>query len=1384
MSSDDLRAADISVAAGDLIAGKYRVEKQIGKGGMGVVISAMHVELEQRVAIKILHRAAAENPDFAARFGREARAAAKIKSEHVARVIDVGTLDNGLGYFVMEYLEGEDLAAVLQRRGALPVDEAVDYVLQACSAVAAAHHAGVVHRDIKPANLFLARQPDRTTILKVLDFGVSKITGAEHQAPSPSDGAVTHTGEVFGSPTYMSPEQLRATARVDTRADLWALGVVLYELLVNQTPFWRGAFAEILAAVMRDPAPPLRAALPDAPAGLEAVIARCLEKEPGKRYANVALLARALLPFGPDRAAADVERMERLLGAAEVTMDVISSPDVPSSNERRDPGSGRRAPAATSVPPPREEHSESLAGASRTARNGIPRRPGGQGPRLVMGVLLVAALAGGARALLHRELPVGPAPSAGPPLAPTDALPVASATITTATATPSPPPAPPDAAPAEVSITVGSAPAGTKVYREGALPRDGARDPPPPARHGGGAPALRRRRLRARGDGRRARRRSPPRGHALARARAAGDADAPAEALGSGALLMRLGLLRRAGAALAAVTAVALAAASCADLAPLRAGACGNFVVDDGEDCDSRAAAPGATCAAPGAAHACRYVCDPGTGATCPAGWGCGADGVCRKSAGTYAPLGDLVSFSALRTMATGDFDGDGVPDLLLLGQPDALGRAAARIVHPATASAPAAVEPIPKVLAAAAVGDVDADGLADVLFADVDGISLLRGRHDRSLDFASFPSLLFAAGTSLRAVPLDVLPDLPGHELVVMIDRGPQGVTLEHPADLSPAGKLTDLPGGEADLAGDLAWGRLDEASPCDAIVFPYEGAGEVLIFSPCRPKGTGWGWNEGGALRAVSLPEGAVVDRGVKLADLDLDGHLDLLVGASGHAFVAWGLGDGTFTSAPSGGVPDTAAQYALPAAAGGDTAFPLAVGDVNADGTVDFVVPAGVVVSTPSGHVPARVNLGAPWTVAEIADFNDNGRLDIAAASADAVDIDFLDNAGGGVFNASTLATDGLVERLSAGDFDGDFITDLAFVQALDHEGEDRDALTVAFGAPHGPPRDITVMGSNFGDVEQLSMGRVSGALGVDGLADVVVVSQPAETSTDAVFKLLGSTSRVMNAPLSLGGAGSPAFSIALAAGRFGERTDIAAVSVDPTSGALQLFRIDTDEQITSSEELKPASLLPDVFHPVNYGGPVTFQYGLSAAAANLQGDGTDELVLVAPHGDTDDGAALLVADYDPAARAFTPREAQPFAGPITTDSAVRLFDVDGDGYPDALVNTGEAGAPGDLVIFWNDGRGHLDVAAAQRLPIDGGAAAFACLAASRGCDLLVVSPSGASLATRAGRSFTVTKVPGLPGGRALAAADFDRDGTTDVALRVDGGLRIFRALPVRP
>ncbi len=287
---------------GSIVADKFRIERVLAEGGMGLVVAATHIQLEQTVALKFFRGDLRSSGEPLLRFMREAKAAAQIKSEYVARVLDVGVTDDGTPYMVMEYLEGEGLEKVVAR-GPMPIPSAVEYAIQACEGLAEAHARGIVHRDIKPSNLFLCERSPGWRTIKILDFGISKVSLAQ------ASNITTNLNLVMGTPCYMSPEQFQSAAGVDHRSDIWSLGSTLFEMLAGRPPFDPGlpllALAE--AIVKREP-PSLRDLRPEIPQELSDAIGRCMAKDRERRIPSAAGLAISLLPFAPGRAGATAER--------------------------------------------------------------------------------------------------------------------------------------------------------------------------------------------------------------------------------------------------------------------------------------------------------------------------------------------------------------------------------------------------------------------------------------------------------------------------------------------------------------------------------------------------------------------------------------------------------------------------------------------------------------------------------------------------------------------------------------------------------------------------------------------------------------------------------------------------------------------------------------------------------------------------------------------------------------------------------------------------------------------------------------------------------------------------------------------------------------------
>ncbi|MBA3456597.1 MAG: serine/threonine protein kinase, partial [Deltaproteobacteria bacterium] len=297
-----------AVRIGQVFLEKYRVESILGQGGMGVVAECTHLQLNERVALKMLRQDVLLDRDAVERFMREAQAAVKLKSEYVARVRDVGTLEDGTPFMVMEYLDGQDLGVLIEERGTLPAPWATELILQTCEGLAEAHSLGIVHRDVKPTNLFVTWRPDGTALIKVLDFGISK-------SPMGTDMHLTQTQSLLGTPAYMSPEQMRSARLVDGRTDIWSLGTVLYELLEGRKPFEAESFSEMCVKVAVDSPTPMERTSVD----LQQVVLRCLAKSPDARYQSMADLARDLVPFTQDPQSGSmlVERMQRMQRRAE-----------------------------------------------------------------------------------------------------------------------------------------------------------------------------------------------------------------------------------------------------------------------------------------------------------------------------------------------------------------------------------------------------------------------------------------------------------------------------------------------------------------------------------------------------------------------------------------------------------------------------------------------------------------------------------------------------------------------------------------------------------------------------------------------------------------------------------------------------------------------------------------------------------------------------------------------------------------------------------------------------------------------------------------------------------------------------------------------------------
>jgi len=422
-------SAFVDSLVGQKIAGRYVVDRLLGVGGMGVVAGGRYPELGQKVAIKFLKPEYADEKVVNDRFMREARVAAKVKSAHFVRVYDVGRHDSGVPYYVMEMLHGKDLSDELKSRGPLPVEDAVDYILQACVGVAELHALGVVHRDLKPSNLFVT---DRT--IKVLDFGISKEQVTETR------GALTATDNVLGTPQYMSPEQIKHSKDVDGRADIWALGVILYELLTTKLPFVAegSGVGELFARILYfEPTKPTEHR-PDLPPALEEVLMKCLTRDAAARYADVAAFAEALRPFASKKSQARIETVQEVLATPHPAAGdseppppvspVALAPTTPANvSQKATVQVGKRTPASDPVV---SAHADAESIHASSVELGLPKKRTGT---VTYAVIAAGALVVGTVAFVMSRPADHGAPATAEPAPPVSIAPAASTA-------PSPPP--------------------------------------------------------------------------------------------------------------------------------------------------------------------------------------------------------------------------------------------------------------------------------------------------------------------------------------------------------------------------------------------------------------------------------------------------------------------------------------------------------------------------------------------------------------------------------------------------------------------------------------------------------------------------------------------------------------------------------------------------------------------------------------------------------------------------------------------------------------------------------------------------------------------------------------------------------------------------------
>jgi serine/threonine protein kinase len=449
---------------GSILDDKYRIVRELGTGGMGAVYEGENLRIRRRVAIKLLHASVSSQAEAVKRFEREAEAAARIGSDHICDVIDLGLLPDGTRYMVMEYLDGETLGARIKRSGRMGPLMSIPIMIQVLDALGAAHAAGIIHRDLKPDNIFILPQKNGINdFVKILDFGVSKFTMNSEEMN------MTRAGAVVGTPYYMSPEQARGTSAVDARSDVYALGVLLYQASTGQVPFQAQTFNELLFKIVLEPAPPPQQYAPDLDPEFAAIIQKAMAREPAQRYQSCAEFRDALVTWMSTRVGY-VAMPSANPGARPVTVPPgggLLRPPTPSGqmvsplHQSQPPwavvsGAGTPPPGAlgtSGTQPPQTANAWGNASGV-----GQPARPSRSG--LAVGVITAVAIAlvgGGGLALFFMKAKPGPAPVAA--TQPTQAA------DPTAATPPTPPPATataaPTAEPTADPLAAASAPTGT-----------------------------------------------------------------------------------------------------------------------------------------------------------------------------------------------------------------------------------------------------------------------------------------------------------------------------------------------------------------------------------------------------------------------------------------------------------------------------------------------------------------------------------------------------------------------------------------------------------------------------------------------------------------------------------------------------------------------------------------------------------------------------------------------------------------------------------------------------------------------------------------------------------------------------------------------------------